>query len=275
MDFHSEKLTENVAFGSPIPSGFKPLVEFPLVFFVSLTGTGATSTIEIIENSYKDLLVLPTRKYLNNKFIIPWTLSKIQKNETSVENRKLRFEYSKFFRKYNPDGIVGLLKNFSINTESSNIKFVLFDSLRHVKEIVHTNKKFNKPLYVLFKTNRIDRVKRISNKNYKYADIGKTDSYQDIFHIPGWNTTFTKNEMDKINQLILDKELSIENANNAIQIIIKEHQEYDQDKLAMKLFDIAHDTTLIIDGSLLTPQERAIEIYNWLTSKSSKSNEKN
>ena len=53
--------------------------------------------------------------------------------------------------------------------------------------------------------------------------------------------------------------------NNLINI--KEHQEYDNDKLAMKLYDIAHENTLLIDSSALNPQQRAEEVHNWINSK--------
>ncbi|MBP9758758.1 hypothetical protein KBD45_03615 [Candidatus Dojkabacteria bacterium] len=275
MDIKNEKITEYISIGSPIKKGYRPLIEFPMVFFVSLTGDGATSTIEKMENKYSKLLILPSRRYFTDKVTIPWSLLKQGKEIKNVENRKLRYEFSKYFRKFNPEGFVGILRQLSINPECENIDYVLYDSLRHVRELVYTNRYFNKPLYVLFKTKLVDRVKRISNQNYSFSDIGKSESYNSIFHIPGWNSTFTQKQMDEIDSLIKLNEINIEGASKAIQIIIKEHQEYDHDRLTMKLFDIAHDRTFLVDSSELNPEERAVEIYNWIISKLEDKNEKN
>jgi hypothetical protein len=263
-----KKINDVFAIGSPLENGFKPVSELNMVFLVSLTGTGATVTIEKLAERYADLLIMPTRKLITDEVTIPWSQQKQNKPLHAVNNRKIRYELNKYFRKYHEGGFAEVLEQMSYNTDRK-IDYCIFDNLRHVKELAYANKKFKNIRYVLFKAKMIDRIKRITHRDYSFSDIGLSGFYKNIYDIPGWKSVISTDEIEEIRQALDNGELELEAVNKAMQIIIKEHEEYDHHKLAMKLYDIAHDNTLLIDSSQLNPQERALEIYNWLiTSKS-------
>lgn len=263
--FHTKfkKINDKFAIGKPIEAGYSSIINTPMVFFVSLTGTGATATLNEINERYHELCVLPSRKLITDEITIPWGLEKQNKPIVKIENRKIRYELNKFFRKYHEGGITEIIEQLSVR-EPFESEYCIFDNLRHVKEIMYAKRIFKNLKFVLFKAKNIDRVKRIANSNYTFSNIGSSGVYKEITDMPGWKNIFVASELAEIKSLIEKGELTLEGVNKAMQIIIKENEEYDHHKLAMKLYDVAHDTTLLLDSSSQNPVERAEEVYKWL-----------
>lgn len=262
LDF--QKIDEIFAYGYPLENGYTNIKKHKVVFFAGLTGSGASSTAQLLCNEHQQFKLLPSRSYFMDKIVIPWVQSNKKLPVVPVTNRKIRYEYGKFFRKYYPEGIVQILDQLSTNKNVDNSEYLIFDSVKHVRELMKINKYFPSAYYVLFRTHNLDRVIRLTNQDYSRRDIGDSVNYSDIYKTPGWRGVLSEIDMKKLEELVNNGEIQLEAINKALQIVIKEHQDYDNDLLAMKLFNIAHDRTLLVDSSAFDPHQRAELIFNWI-----------
>ncbi|RED53236.1 hypothetical protein [Aestuariispira insulae] len=119
-----------------------PLSGEEIVIFTGLTGAGKTTAVSLfLEMMNKDAVLLPNRRELTDRLIIP------EFANGPVQDRISRFEITGRFRNAHPGGMAEILAGLSIHPNLHG-RIFLFDNLRGRNEVDHALHQFGNATFV-------------------------------------------------------------------------------------------------------------------------------
>jgi hypothetical protein len=115
------------------PPHWQSIVEMPIVVVVGVTGVGKSTTIERLTQRLS-FFVLPDRRELADRVVIPAVQDEMGVPRAPVRDRVERFRLTARYRERNPGGIAHALGRLRVDP-SALAGHLLFDGLRGTAEI--------------------------------------------------------------------------------------------------------------------------------------------
>ncbi|MEZ4607325.1 MAG: AAA family ATPase [Deinococcales bacterium] len=216
-----------------------------LMFIVGLTGVGKSTTFKALQAAGLDFELLPNRRDLTDKVIIPQMQKALGWAAGEVRDRVMRFELTKAYRERHPKGMAKVVKDYLDEAKPSH-PLLVFDNLRGENEVGAALELFAKSYFIMLDAPEEVRLRRI---------LGRQDSFDQVS-----------------SQLLKDSEnlpevegISPEELKKALSIIQSEKENYDAVATAKVLKErCAEGQLLYLDTSLLSIDEVSRQIQMWL-----------
>lgn len=213
---------------------YMALSELPLVMLVALTGTGKSTTLELLSNKWSD--DIPTRREMADTLIIPSAQLALGEAIEPVSDREKRFFYTNAFREHISWGGSSLAYGSMYYQGDGPL---ISDGIRGTDEITYALTHFPSWRVIELWINPIERLHRISKRNDVF-DVVNTHVSSDLTFLPS-----------EYRDLAQQKLLSGDIHKKALSIMAAEASSY-----GVMPFDIAlHDRHHLIIADMMSPQE--------------------
>jgi guanylate kinase len=237
-----------------------------LLIIVGLTGVGKSTTVDALKSSAFPFLLLPNRRELTDVIIIPEMQLERGESPRMVADRLERFELTRRYRRKHTGGMAYALQYYLGNMSSTGMT-VVFDNLRGLEEVQYAAEHFpNNTRFIFFDAPDKVRLQRLLERRDEFDRL-TTDSLQEglakaLQRIEGLEQVFSLEDL-----LSYAEEVSVEQKRfvNAVQIIVKENQNYDN-KAAQNYLRHVLDfgRYLYINTGTLTVGQVEKTILRWL-----------
>lgn len=264
------ELAPGVSVGSPSPAGWRPLAACPLLVLVGVTGVGKSTTLAALTASGFAYHLLPDRRELTDRLIIPAVQVLNGEPVAPVKDRKLRFAYTRTYRELNPGGMAHALAQLCIDPAALSDR-LLFDGLRGADEVTHAASLLPAAHFVVLQAPDVVRVSRLMGRGDPFDQIGgaatenpRLDHVQHFADVgvPEAQALFTHIEEQALLELVRTGAVTADALHGALTIVCEERRNYDPTSTAAALRDIAPTRTLVIDTVCDTPERVAAQILD-------------
>lgn len=255
-------LAPGVVAGLPAPAGWRPLADLPLAILVGLTGVGKSTTLTALAQEQLGYTLLPNRRDLTDRLIIPAMQNAAGKPIEPVSDRSQRFTYTRRYREHYPGGLSHALGTLQIDPAQTG-PFLLFDGLRGADEVGHAVMAFPHACFVALHAPDGVRIQRLLRRNDRFdqmapsAKLGTVTEGRTLatLGVPGAETFLTEAEQAVLLALVEQGETTLEELHAKMRIVIEERRNYDPNAAIDLLQSQAAGRTLVIDTSASDPQQ--------------------
>jgi hypothetical protein len=267
------QLGSGVGIGSPAPAGWESIADCPLLVVVGVTGVGKSTALQSLAADL-DYCLLPDRRDLTDRLIIPSVQAERGEPQEPVRDRKARFAYTRAYREQNPGGMAHALAQLQIETQVQD-GALLFDGLRGANEVAHAAALLPYALFVVLEAPDAVRVARLMGRNdpfdqisgerpsgaetaTKSADESADESaaiqrFADI-GAPEAGEFFTQPEEQALLDLVRSRAASAAALRDSLAIVLEERRSYDPAAAKAALLEAAPLRTLIVDTVRHAPE---------------------
>lgn len=261
-------LTPAVAIGAPAPVGWQQVGKRPLLVLVGVTGVGKSTTLAALTELGFDYHLLPDRRDLTDRLIIPAVQAGNEEPLAPVKDRKQRFAYTRAYREQHPGGMAYALTQLWVDP-GVLASALLFDGLRGASEVEHAAALLPAARFIVLEARDVIRVARLMGRGDPFDQIGGAAREQTGFsHIDTFNAIgvpeadglFTPLEAQALLELVRTGAATPDALRSALEIVIEERRNYDPRAAALTLTRVAKDRTLVIDTELSAPVQVAAQI---------------
>jgi hypothetical protein len=270
-------LAPGVVIGGSPPDGWQSVAARPLLVMVGVTGVGKSTTLDALNEHGFAYHLLPDRRDLTDRLIIPAVQAAAGMSLEPVKDRKLRFEYTRTYREQNPGGMAHALAQLRIDPNTLP-DVLLFDGLRGAGEVEHAAVLLPAARFVVLEARDVVRVSRlmgrgdpfdqIGGENAESAGYGQVASFGAI-GIPEADGAFSPLETQALLELVRTGSATPDALRSALAIVLEERRNYDPAAAAASLRRIAPARTLVVDTERIAPQQVAAQTANfaadWIT----------
>lgn len=216
-------ITSNLCYGNPPSNEWISLDKSKLIIISGLTGVGKTSVIRDLLNSGGSYLLLPNRRELTDKVIIP---PYVGEKKIETLNRLERFEISRKFRADNPGGMGFVISKLYMPQESLKDHTIIFDNLRGENEIRFGIKHFPDAFFISLYASPLVRLRRLIKRKDAFDKLNSNTLAKEIEkkNFPaGFYDLITREEFENE---VYENRFDLDEAVEAVRIINKEHKNY-------------------------------------------------
>ncbi len=258
-----------------------PLHKMPFTIFVGVTGVGKTTTLNNLTQNDFSFTLLPNRRTLTDRFILPQMAQLMGKPE-QVSCRLQRMEYTRGYRQRFSGGMAHVLTQLTIKKDALESNLI-FDGLRGIDEIRYAISKLPLARFVFLQASYKTRLMRLLTRNDSFDRISpsqsqlksqlqsqsqlehnslSSSSFADL-GIPEASFIFSKSEEKAIFLQLQDGLISPQDLYDKLKILVTEKRNYDVDKTKLELEATAAHRTLFINTENDNPQIVASKIIQW------------
>lgn len=261
------QLSAGVGIGSPAPRGWVKVADCPLLVIVGVTGVGKSTALQALTNAGLDYCLLPDRRDLTDRLMIPSVQAQAGEPQAPVRDRKLRFAYTRSYREQHPGGMADALAQIRIDPQVQD-GALLFDGLRGANEVTHAAALLPYALFVVLEAPDAVRVARLMGRNDPFDQIGgerlpaaqpdsMPDSVQRFADIgaPEAQECFAHLEEQALLDLVRTGAVTAEALRNSLAIVLEERRSYDPAAAKAALLEAAPLRTLVVDTQRHPPAE--------------------
>jgi hypothetical protein len=259
------ELSAGVGVGSPVPAGWECVADRPLLVIVGVTGVGKSTALQAMQDAGFDYHLLPDRRDLTDRLIIPSVQALRGEPLAPVRDRKQRFEYTRSFREQQAGGMAYALSQLWIDPEKLD-GALLFDGLRGANEVEHAALLLPLALFVVLEAPDIARVSRLMARGDPFDQIGgegventNLDQVQHFADVgaPQAADYFSHLEEQALLELVRTGVASADSLRDSLAIVIEERRNYGPTAASAALLDGAPLRTIIIDTHRYGPEQVA------------------
>ena len=243
-------------------------IRLSLVMLVGLTGVGKSHTIDELFNTELSFTLLPNRRELTDRVVIPEMQRAHGYKVKPVTDRLERFKYTRMYREAHPAGMVQALGQFLVDSLTINSFTLVFDNLRGFDEVKNAADRLANTRFVVFDAPAIVRLQRLLRRRDSFdqvssSNISSSDRRGAIEAVPGALDVF---ELDELLAIDLGRfNATLESFINAVRIIVGEQQNYDHAAAKHYLEQtMSADRLLVLDTTQISPQQAAAAIAAWV-----------
>lgn len=259
------ELGPGVGIGAPAPAGWESVADCPLLVIVGVTGVGKSTALQAISAAGLDYCLLPDRRALTDRLIIPSVQAQQGEAVEPVTDRRRRFAYTRAYRQDNPGGMAQALAQLWIDPQVQD-GALLFDGLRGVNEVTHAAALLPHALFVVLEAADAVRVARLMGRNDPFdrldgaqpaAEEGAGDSVQSFADIGAAEAAgcFSAEEEAALLDLVRSGTVSAEALSGSLAIVLEERRSYDPQAAKAALLEEAPLRTLVVDTQRHAPAE--------------------
>lgn len=261
------QLQPGVGIGAPAPGGWESIADCPLLVFAGVTGVGKSTALAALAAAGLDYSLLPDRRDLTDRLIIPSVQSGRGEAQEPVRERKARFAYTRAYRELHPGGMAHALAQLQIDPGVLD-GALLFDGLRGDNEVAHAAVLLPYALFVVLEAPDVVRVARLLGRNdpfdgiggerapgapaegthagaLRFADIGAGEA----------EGHFTPEEEQALLELVRSGAVTDAALRDSLGIVLEERRSYDPAAAKAALLEAAPLRTLVVDTQRHDPAE--------------------
>lgn len=269
-------LTEALAFAledDNIPAGFQPLIEWPLVIMVGLTGVGKSTILNLLPENGLKFTLLPNRRDVTDQIIITSLQMEAGAPVVPVTDRLERFEYTARYREKFPGGMAHALSRLIVNSAAVQ-PLLIFDGLRGLPEVQHAAIYFPLARFVVLDAPDTVRLTRLLNRGDVFdmtsskiqgglpASQNLLAALQDVPHV---EAVFSTENLQQIASGARLAHIPADEVIQKISIIVKERRNYDSSTARVHLTrSLPPQRVLVIDTASHSAGVVAEKIAHWL-----------
>ncbi|RME64441.1 MAG: ATPase [Caldilineae bacterium] len=260
MDVAFELLAEGLGVGSA-PPGWRPLTAQPLLILVGVTGVGKTTTVRAIQRLRPDLKVLPNRRFLADRLVIPAVQRAWGEEVHPVTDRVQRFAYTRAYREQHPGGLAHALSTLILDpTQWPGL--LLFDGLRGVDEVRFAAQALPKAHFGVLHAPDSVRVERLLTRRDAFDQVESQAAGAGLrwSDIPESEELLSPEERERLAGLVTQGVIAPDDLRAKIAIVAAERRNYDPAGAINVLQTLAPGRTTIVDTTQATPDEAAAQI---------------
>lgn len=144
----------------------------PLVILVGLTGVGKSTAVEALRTSVPGTALLPNRRELADRLVIPDALRLEGAEIRAVTDRVERFRLTARYRARNPGGLAHALARYLTDNPPSGPGLLLFDNLRGESEVRFALAAFPRARFIVLEAPADLRVLRLAGRRDTFDRVG-------------------------------------------------------------------------------------------------------
>jgi hypothetical protein len=265
-------LADGIGVGEPPPTAWLPLTRQRLLIIVGVTGVGKSTLLAEFARAAPGHRLLPDRRDVTDRLIIAAMQQADGQLISPVRDRKLRFEYSRRYRKHHPGGMAHALTQLWVAPALSS-SLLIFDGLRGENEVVHAASLLPQAAFVLLDAPDYVRVQRLLGRNDAFDLFAVTDDRVTApqavatfaaLGVPDAARLFSSQEENALLTLAQTGAVNYEDLCAKLQIVVEERLSYDPATTRDALLAAAPQRTLVIDTVAYPPAKAAELLLKWL-----------
>jgi hypothetical protein len=260
------QLSSGVGIGLPAPTGWESIADCPLLVVVGVTGVGKSTALHALTAAGLDYCLLPDRRELTDRLIIPSVQARRGEPQEPVRDRKTRFAYTRAWREQNPGGMADALAQLQIEPQVQD-GALLFDGLRGANEVTHAAALLPYALFVVLEAPDAVRVARLMGRDDPFDQIGggripgaepeaaatAVRRFTDI-GAPQAEEFFTQPEEQALLEMVRSGVVTAEALRDSLAIVLEERRSYDPAAAKAALLQAAPLRTLVLDTQRHAPE---------------------
>jgi hypothetical protein len=233
---------------------------------VGVTGVGKSTALDALVAAGLDYCLLPDRRDLTDRLIIPSVRAGRGEAPEPVRDRKARFAYTRAYREQHPGGMAHALAQIQIDPAVQD-GALLFDGLRGADEVAHAAELLPYALFVVLEAPDAVRVGRLMGRSDPFDQIsaertpavegeaGATavQHFADI-GAPQAAAFFTQPEEQALLDLVRTGSATAEALRDSLAIVLEERRSYDPAAAKAALLETAPLRTLVVDTVRHAPE---------------------
>lgn len=165
-------LAEKYPLASLLPrEGMRPLPEQPLLMLVALTGTGKSTTLDLLRARYGDMATsaIPSRRELVDWIAIPMAQALASQPFAPVHDRARRFAFTRRFAEWTPGGMAQVFSWLHLAESFEGV--LLSDGIRGANEIGYALRNFPRWRIIELTLNPLTRLRRLSRRRDAFDQV--------------------------------------------------------------------------------------------------------
>jgi broad-specificity NMP kinase len=266
------ELAAGVGIGSPAPADWECVADRPLLIIVGVTGVGKSTALQAVQDAGLDYHLLPDRRDLTDRLIIPSVQAERGEPLEPVRDRKQRFEYTRSFREQHAGGMAHALSQLWIDPQILD-GALLFDGLRGANEVRYAASLLPLALFVVLEAPDVARVSRLMGRGDPFDQIGgegaenaNLDQVQHFADVgaPQAGEYFSRLEEQALLELVRTGAVSAESLRESLAIVMEERRNYDPAATSAALLEDAPFRTIIVDTQRHSPEQVADRIIRFV-----------
>lgn len=259
-------ISELVGIGQKPPAGWIPLKNGPLTIIVGVTGTGKTTTLNMLDLLHSGLARLPGRRLLTDALIIPQAQRMLGRVVEPITDRLERFEMTRAYREQHAGGMAYALTQLWVDGGEQQL---MFDGLRGADECGYAAEMLPLAHFVVLDAPAGVRVQRLLQRNDSFDQVTTSTPTDGLLEFKFPPDLLTSEEQQQIEALFLNGDVTLEEIRDKVAIVQKEAENYNPSAAIEALQHKAPNRTLIIDTVENTLEEAAKHIIEFLGLKES------
>jgi hypothetical protein len=260
------QISAGVGIGSPAPAGWESIADCPLLVIIGVTGVGKSTALHALAAAGLDYCLLPDRRDLTDRLIIPSVQAGRGEPQEPVRDRKARFAYTRAYREQNPGGMAHALAQLQIEPQVQD-GALLFDGLRGANEVTHAASLLPYALFVVLEAPDAVRVARLMGRGDPFDQISAghaphtgmdagaaaVQSFADI-GAPDAAQFFSQPEEQALLDMVRSGAVTADALADSLAIVLEERRSYDPVAAKAALLQAAPLRTLVVDTVRHAPE---------------------
>lgn len=263
-------LASGVGIGAPAP-GWQPIDVQQLLILVGVTGVGKSTTLRALRDIGLSYHLLPDRRLLTDRIIIP--AQQVQAGEAiaPVKDRKARFTYTRAYRQRHPGGMAYALAQLQIDPNVLH-GLLIFDGLRGENEVTYAAQLLPVARFVILEAPDVVRVVRLMGRNDPFDQISARarihaghllQSFEEL-DMAEAASLFSPLEQHALLDMVHAGEVDMDDLRTSVAIVVEERRNYDPAATRAALEQVAAGRVHVVDTVREGPQEVAYTILDFL-----------
>jgi hypothetical protein len=253
------QLAPGVGIGAGAPVGWRMVAERPLLVLVGVTGVGKSTTLAALADANLRYHLLPDRRDLTDRLIIPAMQARAGQPVAPVQDRKLRFEYTRAYRELYPGGMAHALAQLWIDP-AALLDLLLFDGLRGESEVRHAACLLPDARFVVLEAPDFVRVTRLMGRGDPFDAVGGLapnaaaglDSFAAL-GVSEASVLFAAAEERALLNMVTAGRVSAAELRSSLAIVMEERRNYDPQAARAALSQVAPERTLVVNTAQHPP----------------------
>lgn len=207
--------------------------------------------------------LLPDRRTLTDRFIIPAVQREAGLPLTPVSDRRRRFEFSRRYRELNPGGMAQALAALSVAPEIEG--WLVFDGLRGAAEVTWAAAELPRARFLVLEAPDFIRLQRLISRRDPFDQVKNAqDPKGGSFALGAAGRLFTPDEQKTLHEMIENGAVTPADLRAKLEIISSEKENYDAGSTHLALLQAAPERVLVVDTSQETPDRGIDKLIHWL-----------
>jgi hypothetical protein len=254
------------------PPHWQPIVEMPILVVVGLTGVGKSTTIEHLTRLLP-FFVLPDRRDLADRVVIPAVQDELGVPRTPVRDRLERFRLTARYRERHQGGIAHALTRLRVDPAALG-GHLIFDGLRGTDEIQWAIAHLPRSRFLGLRAPESIRLLRLlgRHQNFDFAEVESAalattgrDVDTLLRAVEGLDGVMSRQELASLLSSTLLEGVGLDEIARKAAILVEESRNYDP-AATMRLLEaeLGPWRHLIVNTAAHTPDQVAELVARWL-----------